>query len=687
MSKVQFITTASLLDEFIEYEFMDSGSKLPKRPTEDIFAEAITRVEAGEPVDVVLAAYPAEHQAELRDLLLIIAVAGQIQQAPVPRPALDRRAARKQAFLQTAAELRVERAVNVPPVTMPVMTAGLTLAERWQALWSAIQAAFTVRTMQLAPLIVGLTLIVLSSFSLVTFAQDALPGDVAYPMKEWMRYQKLNLSPPAQQPQLLLDNERELQSDIQKAREKAQQKADTTHDLNNAVVKARSTLIFHGDEGHYFVIGGLQVLKKYQPDANQNQNFRDLTIEGQPAPGKQVILEYQILPVQSGKDGTQIVQGISLRVLETAPVVPTPVPTNTPVPTYTPTPPDMSSCVVKPISGWLPYQIQPGDTLSALAHRTATNVSSLLLANCLASDVIPASGILLLPPIAPTATPVIPPTPVVTVTPTEAFTATVTSVETTTIVATLEATVIATEVITGTEPAGEPTLAATSSATSVITSTITPAATETALATSVATPEPSATSSTPFTSTAATTPGATPTSTATSFPIVTPTPTPTVASSSSTATATAAATDGASVTPEPAITPASAGTPTAVNTSGVPEQATPTATVVALPTFTQTPMPAATQVEPPTATPLPPPTEAPTQAPPTQAPPTQMPPPTEVPPTQVPPIQVPPTQAPLPTTAESTDSAAVKSSSQPSPVQPPTLIVLTPTPASVSPIH
>lgn len=658
---VFFTITASLLDEFIEYEFMDSGSKLPKRQNEDVFAEAITRVEAGEPIETVAASYPAEIQAELRDLLQIVAVAVQIQQVPVPRPALDRREARKQAFLQTASHLRVERTVIAPVATPSIPATAPTLADRWQAIWSAIQAAFTVRTMRLAPMVLVLAFICLSSFSLATFAQEALPGDIAYPMKEWIRYQKLNLSPAAQQAQVLIDNERELQSDIKKVVEKAKRISRADHDLNKAVVKTSGIMIFHEDQGRYFIIGGLQVLKKYQPDANQNQSFKDMAIEGQLAPGKQVILAYQILPIQSNDGGAPIVQGIALQVLEEAPVVPTPVPSNTAVPTYPPAPTINANCEAKPLSGWLPYQVKSGDTLSAIAQRTNTSVSRLMLANCLTSDVIQKAGILLAPPPAPSATPFVPPTPVPTVTPVDTATPveTISAGEPITPVATLDAT--ATAVFTTTEPAIELTLTSIAGTPTASATEVAPTAT-----TEPTTPEPT-TPLTPGTATSVATPDSTMSPTATDFPTVTPTTVPVTPSD----TPTTMPTSATAVTEEPEITPASANTPTATSTAKVPDVATQTATVVNIPTFTQTPVPTATPLELPTltATSVPPPT----LAPPT---PTPMPLPTEA-----------PTVAPLPTSEGAVDGDAVKSAAQPSPVHRPTLIVFTPTPVSGSPLR
>ena len=156
----------------------------PEEP-EDIFAEAITRIEAGEPLESVLASYPAEHQAELRELLFIVVAAEQLQHAACTaarrRPNVK---PRNRLFCRLRPNYALERAVTTPRVAAPEFAAGRTMAERWQIFWLAVQSIFTVRTMRLAPLILVLTLVLLSSFSRVTLAAGAVPGDLTYPMKE-----------------------------------------------------------------------------------------------------------------------------------------------------------------------------------------------------------------------------------------------------------------------------------------------------------------------------------------------------------------------------------------------------------------------------------------------------------------------------------------------------------------------
>ena len=89
---------------------------------------------------------------------------------------------------------------------------------------------------------------------------------------------------------------------------------------------------------------------------------------------------------------------------ETPPVdSPTPLlPTLTP--TFTPTfPPTPTNC--PPPLGWLPYYIQPGDTLSGLAQRYHLTTSRISQANCLLTTNLLPGMVIYLPP-APTRTPI-----------------------------------------------------------------------------------------------------------------------------------------------------------------------------------------------------------------------------------------------------------------------------------------
>lgn len=105
--------------------------------------------------------------------------------------------------------------------------------------------------------------------------------------------------------------------------------------------------------------------------------------------------------------------------LPTAPPTVFPSATPSPVPTICPTPPlptQTSSPILYPScptpAGWLPYQVQPGDTLYALAWRAGTSVFALIESNCLEGETLQAGRIIYLPPsffATPTAVPCGPP--------------------------------------------------------------------------------------------------------------------------------------------------------------------------------------------------------------------------------------------------------------------------------------
>lgn len=81
----------------------------------------------------------------------------------------------------------------------------------------------------------------------------------------------------------------------------------------------------------------------------------------------------------------------------TAPLIPSPTSSLTPLP------PPPTSCPAP--AGWIPYLVQPGDTLDGLASRYGTSVSELSQANCVWSIESLAGVILYVPPVT-TPTPV-----------------------------------------------------------------------------------------------------------------------------------------------------------------------------------------------------------------------------------------------------------------------------------------
>jgi len=602
---------------------MTIDPNLPSSSSEEIFTRALERLEAGEQLEAIIAAYPAELHTELRDLLTVVAATHALQTAEIPRPAPSRRAANKRAFLQAAAAMRAEVAAEAPApavlpavvpsvrataITQPAPTApqakpvaaSPTWLDHWRMRWNELWHNLTLTPMQFAPMAVILAVVSLATFSFSSVAQAAIPGDLAYPAKQWLRQQELSLAAPEDQPAIVHKIEAETAADVAKAIEKATQQ--------QAPVLAEQTLFFRGWEEGNLRIGSLLVKPKYQANFPEPA-LTDMTMSATPVEGKMVQVLYQIVPDANGvvAEDSKVVQGISLTVLEDSPTVAT----VTPVP-----------CQVAAPPGWSPLTIRTGDTVSAIAQRTGTDPVTLTRVNCLENpSQIPVGGTLLVP---------VQPTPLPSPTSLPSLEATLTAVSTT----------VSTEVITPTgtvEPAATATLSSTVGLTPTVSmtpattltptvvgpvTTLTPAVTitSTALPTITLTPAPTTPEPTAALSLTLTAIAVTPEATTIVTATITPEPSPTAAPPETTAdppadrtlTPEESATNSDAATPTPLVTPAATAT-TEVDSSNSDDgnADTPEATpIVADPT--------ATMAQPPTTAP---PTTAPvaTEVPPTAA--------------------------------------------------------------------
>lgn len=572
---------------------------------DDLFAEAAARIQAGESLDEVVAAYPSAYERVLRDLLAIVATATAVQQAPTPALSRASQAARKAAFLHAAAALHAEQAAlarlqssRAAPDNRGAAPPG------W---WRGLAMRLTPRVLRplTAALAAVCVLILLNSF--VTLAMASVPGDLAYPIKQWIRDQQLQLAPDAARPEVRMRHEEELVSDVQKTQLKV--------DLTRAVIKAESTLLYHGYRPLYLMIGNLRVLSVYQPDPNVLA-FEQMTVIGDLTPGATVLLHYQILPGQQATLGERVVQGIRLEVLAGQPLEPTPVPQE---PLLPQPPPGVQPCTPTPKPGWIPYAVRPGDTLVGFAALTGASVAELRTVNCLSTDLILSNDLLLAPAITPPPstdpTPVVAsPTPILPVTPApDEATATTTPVIDATVVVSVtiqppvEATASATltptvdltpdptpdltPVITATIGVTTPT----PSVTQVISQTATPE--ETTPPPATATPEPTV-SATITSATPDTTPEPTVSATVTS---ATPDTTPTVSATISSATpgVTSEPDDDLADEPSDAATPeADSATPDAeAATADADDDEAPVAGTEPTAPATPTPTPPATPTE------------------------------------------------------------------------------------------
>jgi LysM repeat protein len=373
---------------------------------DDIFAEAAARIQAGESLESVVASYPARYQRNLADYLAIVATALEIKEAAVPPISAASQARRREAFLARARQLHADHQAIAPQRHIAAPRRSPTLAEQAHQLWGALERLFAIPLVRPAAAALAIVFLLLVSNTVVTLAEEAVPGDLSYPVKQWIRQQQLLLAPESERPVVRQQQEQELIQDLQASQEKA--------DAQQIIIEAEGRLLFHGYGAGYLNIGNLRVLTRYQPDPNQLE-FADMPIVGNLQPGATVLLRYRVLPGQAAAVGERVVQGVYLEVIRQQSVEPTPIPTETllpPPPTLVPLPAD---CKVVVPPGWVPYNVKIGDTLSALAASTGVSSETLRATNCLVNGMVVANTVMLLPKQPPTPVP-----PTVTVEPTPA---------------------------------------------------------------------------------------------------------------------------------------------------------------------------------------------------------------------------------------------------------------------------
>jgi LysM repeat protein len=357
---------------------MNRNDRFSKPNAEDTFATAASRLEAGESIPDILASYPPALHNELLEMLSIVEVTEKMRHAPVPRPSATKRAAAKRQFLATAAQMRLEQQAQMTPSPIAQSrTLSRPAARRaarrsmnpWDRFTSGLQDLFGSRALRLAPLILTLALVLLSTSTLVSLAQEAIPGDPIYTLKQTIRKWELEFAPAGQRHLVIQEQERELAEDVAKAANRA--------DANNAVVQAEDTQIYYGRTGNLLKVGGLKVIDQYQPDANI-EVFKPMSVEGDLQPGAEVNVIYQIMPGQSAT-----VQGIALTVISPpneAEVIEVDVPVSDLQ--------EAGNCTVAQPDGWVKHTVQVGDNLTFLATRGGTTVSEIVEVNCLESEII-----------------------------------------------------------------------------------------------------------------------------------------------------------------------------------------------------------------------------------------------------------------------------------------------------------
>ncbi|MCS6827553.1 MAG: LysM peptidoglycan-binding domain-containing protein [Caldilinea sp.] len=374
---------------------------------EDYFAEAVDRLQAGETIEQILADYPDEVAQELHPLLLVVELAEQTAaQAPPQRLPLNRLAARV-AFAQRAAELRSEmeaaraRAIPSPQREAAPSASLFSHLEAWRRRITRTWP-LSAPLMRLAPLTLLLVVVYLLTSVVVAVAQEALPGEPAYPVKLWILEQQVATAPEEQRAAARWMADRRQSEDVARLAGRLQT------DPNAPPVTAITIQQFRGFDGEQLLIGDLKVIPWHQPPGTDA--WLPLEIDGVLEPGAVVMLRYRVIP-----GAPNVVQGIALRVLQ-APPVPTPEPTPTPA----------ANLVCRRIQppNWVEYIVRPGDTLSHIAARAQTSVAELRRVNCLTDGLLRAGMTILVPIRIVGQAPTAPPPALMTALPTQMFTPT-----------------------------------------------------------------------------------------------------------------------------------------------------------------------------------------------------------------------------------------------------------------------
>ena len=244
--------------------------------------------------------------------------------------------------------------------------------------------------------LIAAALVLIGAFWAMRSARTALPGDTAYPLKQWLREQRLSLAPADQRMTIIADNEKVVAEEgrLLAALQPIGRDARTGLSIENT-----EPMVYYGSKGDLLMIGPFLVAPNYQPVAGVEE-FRPMGIAGQLVPGAVVQLTYRLLP-----GNPNVVQGVRAIVVEGSHSAPAP----------TPTPGRANPCPRELPAYWVPYPVRPGDTLTGFSSRAGVSILAIMRVNCLDSASLAAVSQIYLPEriyvrVTPTAMPV-PPTP------------------------------------------------------------------------------------------------------------------------------------------------------------------------------------------------------------------------------------------------------------------------------------
>ncbi|MBP8293259.1 MAG: hypothetical protein KAX65_10825, partial [Caldilineaceae bacterium] len=358
---------------------------------EELFAQAVDRVEKNQPIDDILALCTEEQRVELRELLFVVEDMVDLALQPAPTPSPVRRNASRALFLQTLLEMQIAQEAQLAPVAAaaPVAVAALkptaparpSLLDNLRAWAQQFRGSpFGAFAFSLAPLAALLLAAYLATFWISFAAQASVPGEPGYGIKEWAREIKKDLASAEERDEILRENDKEVRREVELMAERAA-------NLKSVAPRVSQLLQYQGRIGRMLLVGPLRVLPNYQPDL-QAPEMAPVTIVGDLRPGTPVRLEYQVLP-----GNPNLVQGVSIIALG----APEPTPELVAVPESVLPTPEEENCNVLLIPGWEPLAVFPGDKVTDVANRSGMSLDDIMRINCLKGQVFTTRRTILVP--------------------------------------------------------------------------------------------------------------------------------------------------------------------------------------------------------------------------------------------------------------------------------------------------